>query len=242
MRKDPKEIQLSPSKLSLFLECPRCFYLQEKVGIRRPEFHFPSLPRGIDTQIKKYFDKNREDPSFLFDILKEENVELVRKEVVEVIRNWQKFFFTPIIQNTKINFCGEMDDCLMKKVNNKKIYHPIDFKTRGFPMKEDTSKLYQLQLDCYGLLLEKNNYPAGEYALILYFIPKELRDNLLEFDIEVEKVKIDPGRAYKTLEEAVKLLLSDELPGSNEKCGFCLYLENLEGYFQKAQNRKNKIF
>jgi len=50
--------KLSPSKLNLFLECPLCFWLDNK-GIHRPNGPFPSLPGGMDRKLKVYFDKYR---------------------------------------------------------------------------------------------------------------------------------------------------------------------------------------
>jgi len=53
------KIRLSPSSLNLFLECRRCFWLDKNKGIKRPRGIFPSLPSGMDSVIKKYFDSYR---------------------------------------------------------------------------------------------------------------------------------------------------------------------------------------
>lgn len=54
-----KTIYLSPSKLTLFEECPLCFWLYMVKGIRRPEGPSSTLPRGMDNLIKEYFDRYR---------------------------------------------------------------------------------------------------------------------------------------------------------------------------------------
>ena len=54
-----QKIGLSPSALNLFLECPRCFWLDRNKRISRPRGIFPSLPGGMDTVIKSYFDTYR---------------------------------------------------------------------------------------------------------------------------------------------------------------------------------------
>ena len=56
---EKNKIRLSPSALNLFLQCPRCFWLDKNKGIKRPRGIFPSLPGGMDTVIKKYFDSFR---------------------------------------------------------------------------------------------------------------------------------------------------------------------------------------
>src|SRR3972149_5385822 len=48
--------KLSPSTLSLFTECPRCFWLQFRKNLIRPAGIFPSLPSGMDAVLKNHFD------------------------------------------------------------------------------------------------------------------------------------------------------------------------------------------
>ena len=59
MKQKDGQIRLSPSTLNLFLECQKCFWLDQVKGIHRPRGIFPSLPGGMDGLIKKYFDKYR---------------------------------------------------------------------------------------------------------------------------------------------------------------------------------------
>ena len=51
---------LSPSSLSLFKNCPRCFWLQCNKGLTRPAGLYASLPFGMDKALKKRFDYFRE--------------------------------------------------------------------------------------------------------------------------------------------------------------------------------------
>ena len=55
-----KPLSLSPSSISLFLDCPRCFWLHHNKKKRRPGGPFPSLPSGMDKILKIHFDKHRE--------------------------------------------------------------------------------------------------------------------------------------------------------------------------------------
>ena len=158
-------IKLSPSKLNLFLECPLCFYLQEKEGVKRPAGIFPSLPSGMDGVLKKYYDKFRGSlPPELKD--KVEGVLMPDKELIDKFRNWRTFKF----KEEDAIFYGAMDDCLVEG----EVYIPLDFKTRGFDLKEDTSDYYQNQLDCYCLLLDKNGYKTKGIAFLIYYLPEEV--------------------------------------------------------------------
>jgi hypothetical protein len=54
-----KPFTLSRSKLELFIECPRCFYLDRRLGIGRvPGFPF-TLNSAVDKLLKKEFDAYR---------------------------------------------------------------------------------------------------------------------------------------------------------------------------------------
>ena len=63
-----KKIVLSPSSLSVFMECPRCFWLQIVKKKRRPSGAFPSLPSGMDRVLKEHFDRCRKKGIFPPDI------------------------------------------------------------------------------------------------------------------------------------------------------------------------------
>jgi len=55
-----KRVSLSASTLKLYLECPRCFWLQLNKKIVRPRGPFPSLSSGMDRILKNYFDTYRQ--------------------------------------------------------------------------------------------------------------------------------------------------------------------------------------
>jgi hypothetical protein len=53
--KEPFE--LSRSKIDLFLECARCFYLDRRLGIGRPDSFPFTLNNAVDALLKKEFDE-----------------------------------------------------------------------------------------------------------------------------------------------------------------------------------------
>ena len=58
--KDSKELyRLSRSKIDLFLNCPRCFYLDRRLGIGQPPGYPFSLNSAVDKLLKKEFDIHR---------------------------------------------------------------------------------------------------------------------------------------------------------------------------------------
>ena len=54
-----KNWKLSRSKIDLFCECPRCFYLDNKLGVKRPPGFPFNLNSAVDALLKKEFDVHR---------------------------------------------------------------------------------------------------------------------------------------------------------------------------------------
>src|SRR3989344_2643553 len=51
--------RLSRSKIDLFLNCPRCFYLDRRLGVAQPPGFPFSLNSAVDELLKKEFDSHR---------------------------------------------------------------------------------------------------------------------------------------------------------------------------------------
>ena len=95
----------------------------------------------------------------------------------------------------------------------------MDYKTRGYALKEDTAEHYQNQLDIYNLLLRKNGYETEDFALLLFYVPREVTETgEVIFDTELVKRKIDIKNAEKLFNEAIKLLNGD---CPKECCEWC---------------------
>lgn len=57
---EKQAFRLSPSKLNLLEDCPRCFWLDAVQGIKRPAGPMASIAIKMDSIIKHYFDRYRE--------------------------------------------------------------------------------------------------------------------------------------------------------------------------------------
>lgn len=110
---------------------------------------------------------------------------------------------------------GALDDCLVKEQKvgpaTKLLYMPLDYKTRGFPPQEGASEeYYQHQLDAYALMLSENGYKAGNYAYLVYYFPKEVKEHgVVEFEVQAVKISTDTERIRKMFRDAVQLLKGD---------------------------------
>ena len=55
----PTPFALSRSKVELFMDCPRCFYLDRRLGIARPPGFPFNLNSAVDALLKREFDRYR---------------------------------------------------------------------------------------------------------------------------------------------------------------------------------------
>jgi len=218
--------RISPTTgLSLFKECPRCFWLHFNKNVHRPRGIFPSLPGGMDLVIKNYFDKYRGKlpPEIVGKVVGQLMPEV---EPLNKWRNWQTGLEYYDKTRDAVLF-GALDDCLV----DGDYYIPLDYKTRGSaPNDGDSEKYYQTQLDTYALLLNKNGYKTRNFAYLIYYYPEEIKENgIAKFSIEVVKVNTDLARAQKTFEEAVDLL-KGPIPKRHSDCEYCCWVSDRLGF------------
>ena len=209
--------KLSPSSLSLMKECPRCFWLTQHGVWKRPAGIFPSLPSGMDAILKTHFNKFMEKGELPPELCGNgdcKNMKLFNNHKLLAI--WRSNFKGIVYEDKNGNILkGAVDNILMK---GKKLI-VLDYKTRGYELKEDTAEHYQDQLDIYNFLLRKNSYQTEDFAFLLFYIPKEVMPTgEVIFNTTLKKMKIDVKNAEKIFNNAIKLLNSDCPTTSCEWC------------------------
>ncbi|MCR4368692.1 MAG: PD-(D/E)XK nuclease family protein [archaeon] len=137
--------RFSPSSLSLLKECPKCFWMHFNQGIKRPSTIFPSLPSGMDRILKEHFDAFR-DRGKLPPELKELEGEVMLFPDKKLLEEWRNNFVGIRWKDAQGNaYSGAIDNLLIK--GDKLIV--LDYKTRGYPVKEDTHEYYRDQMHIY---------------------------------------------------------------------------------------------
>jgi hypothetical protein len=212
-----KTFKLSPSSLNLMKECPRCFWLDKNEVWRRPVGIFPSLPSGMDRILKVHFDKFMERGLLPPEIAENQDCIGMKlfddKELLKIWQNNRKGISFKDVEGNELH--GAMDNVLKK--GNKLIV--LDYKTRGYGLKEDTHEHYQQQLDLYNLLLRKNRYETEDYAFLLFYVPKEVTETgEVIFDTTLMKIPISIKNAENVWKKAL-IILNSECP--EEGCEWC---------------------
>ncbi len=218
---DRSDIALSPSAINMFIECERCFWLKYRQGRDRPSFPFPSLPGGMDREIKNHFDRHREQGT-LPPELEEADIEAVPYpggEFLENCRDWRK---PPRMEEDGAVLRGAVDDLLNTRSGDIIV---MDYKTRGYPPKEDSGAphYYERQINLYNLMLRSNGYQTADFGLVLYYYPDRLLENGdVVFHNELRRVPVDLRKARSTFENAVDTLQGGE-PRPGDDCDFCAW-------------------
>jgi hypothetical protein len=212
--------KFSPSSLSLLKDCPRCFWLRFNKKINRPDTIFPSLPSGMDKILKVHFDKFMKRGELPPELSELKGYKLFDDE--ELLKIWRSNFKGIQWKDKKDNlFRGAVDNILVK---GKKLV-VLDYKTRGYPLKDDTHEHYQDQMDIYNFLLRKNGYETEEYTYLIFYHPHKVEENgHVCFNTDIVKVKVNIKNAENIFKKAVKCL-EGEMPDASEECGFCSWVD-----------------
>lgn len=216
------EIRLSPSTLNLFAECSRCFWLHVNKGIHRPSGPFPSLPGGMDTVLKTYYDKYRKLNKLPPEIDgKVEGKLFADQEKIDRWRNWR----TGLKYNDERNgakLAGALDELL--QIGSK--FAPLDYKTRGSAIKSDSHTYYQLQLDLYALLLKENHLTPAAVGYLVFYSPEKIETGAVtHFLAEPVRINIAAESGRAVFEKAIRIL-KREIPSHHSNCDYGLWQQN----------------
>lgn len=215
-----KQIKLSPSSINLFLDCPRCFWLYVVKKIKRPSGPFASLPNGMDKILKLHFDRFMEKKELPPELKKEDCVDgCSLYDDKEKLKAWRNNFkgieYTD--PESGILLHGAVDNIIVR--GNKLIV--LDYKTRGFPIKENSHTYYQTQMDLYNFLLRKNGYETEDYAFLLFYHPDTVTETgEVIFNTDLIKLPISPENGEAAFKAAMDVA-AGEMPAAAGDCEFC---------------------
>lgn len=219
---------LSRSKIDLFFECPRCFYMDRRLGVGRvPPFPY-SLNSAVDVLLKKEFDIHRAKNS-THPLMKKYGVDAVpvaHKQLVEWRHNFTgvRFFHKP----TNLVIFGAIDD-LWK--NSAGEYIVVDYKATSkdgdiTELDKEWHDGYKRQMEIYQWLLRQNGLKVSDTGYFVYCngrTDREAFDGQLEFDVTLVSYVGKDKWVEKTIQEAHDCLVSPDLPSPGKTCDWCSY-------------------
>lgn len=223
--------KVSRSKIELFMQCPRCFWLDVRLKITRPSGPPFNINKAIDELFKKEFDKYRAEKrphplmvEFGVDAIpfKHEDLETWRETFVGVVS---------IHEPTNLHVFGGVDDIWMDG-NGRLIV--VDYKATAknaeVGIDSEWQISYKRQLEVYQWLLRQNGFEVNDIG---YFVYTNGRMDLDGFNDRVEfKTKIIPYEGSDKWVEPtlvkMKKCMDGDMPAVGKaamggECDFCSY-------------------
>ena len=223
--------RLSRSKIDLFVECPRCFYLDNKLGTKRPGFPSFNLNIAVDELFKKEFNIHRKQgtPHPIMTKYHVDALPFVHKE----LNNWRDNFvgIEYLHAPTGLVVSGAVDDIWVRKDGTLIIVdYKATSKTERIEVLGDSpwEQQYTRQLGVYRWLLEQNGFTVDTLGYLVYANAskdEDTFDDKLIFETTLVLCPTDVAWIESTLSNIKSCLDSDTLPPSGEFCEYCPYRE-----------------
>ena len=223
--------KLSRSKIDLFLECPRCFWLDNVLGTKRPGFPSFTLNLAVDELFKKEFDLYRAEGK-PHPIMEQYGIEAVPFQHTD-LDVWRDPFVGIMHTHaeTGLVVSGGVDD-IWQSANGNLII--VDYKATSKDNRitelsdSPWDQQYKRQLGVYRWLLEQNGFTVEETGYLVYAnadqsLP-EFGDTL-QFETTLVPVKTDVSWIHQTLLDIKACLEQKTIPPSGSNCEYCAYRE-----------------
>ncbi len=227
--KSAEPYKLSRSRLENFIQCPRCFYLDRRLGVDRPPGFPFTLNSAVDSLLKKEFDRFREQ-GLPHPLIKKYNVDALPIPH-EKLNVWRQNFKGIEFHHAPTNFVvtGAIDDLWQ---NSRGEYIVVDYKATARAEKvealeEEWHAGYKRQMEIYQWLLRRNGLPVSSTGYFVYCngdTAKETFDAKLEFELTLIAHEGSDSWVEETITAAHKCLTSDDVPASSPECDYCRYV------------------
>ncbi len=220
--------RISRTKLDLFLNCPRCFYLDRRLGVAQPPSFPFNLNTAVDTLLKKEFDIHRAHGT-PHPLMKTYGVDAVpfqhekMDEWRDSLRAGVQYLHVP----TNFLVTGGVDDIWINRDGELIV---VDYKATAkngeVSIDAPWQIAYKRQMEVYQWLLRKNGFTVSSLGYFVYCngeTDKEAFDAKLEFKVKLIPYEGDDSWVEPALLKARACLESEKLPPMGHECDFCDY-------------------
>lgn len=223
--------KVSRSKIELFMQCPRCFWLDVRLKISRPNSPPFTINKAIDELLKKEFDT--------FRMQQKPHPWMIEHDIAAVpmqhkdLEQWRHNFtgvFT-LHKPTNLHIFGAIDDLWVDSEGQLIV---VDYKAtakdREVGIDADWQMSYKRQLEVYQWLLRQNGFKVRDRGYFVYTNGRLDRDGF--FDRVEFTTKIIPysGNASWVEDTLIKIkeCMDGNMPAVGQaamggECDFCSY-------------------
>jgi len=219
--------KLSRSRLENFINCPRCFYLDRRLGIEPPGTPPFTLNSAVDGLLKKEFDiyRSKKIPHPLMEKYKINAVPFAHPMMDE----WRENFKGVQVHHrpTNLIISGAVDDLW---VDPKGELFVVDYKSTStsgpITLDGEYRQAFKRQMEIYQWLLRQLEFKVSDVGYFVYCNAdkaKESFDGRLEFAMEVIPYRGEGSWIENTIIAAHDCLQKDAPPDCSAKCEYCHY-------------------
>lgn len=223
--------KVSRSKIELFMQCPRCFWLDARLKIKRPSGPPFRINSAIDELLKREFDAHRAKGT-PHAIMEEYSVAAIPFAHNDLDK-WRENFVgvQALHEPSNLLVFGAVDDIW---INANEELHVVDYKATAkdaeVSIDADWQIAYKRQLEIYQWLLRQNGFTVSDVG---YFVYANGRLDVDGFYNKVEfKTKVIPYKGSDKWLEKTLLKMKETLEGDmppvgkaamGGDCDFCDY-------------------
>ncbi len=230
-KKATKPFRISRSKIELYIDCPRCFWLETVKGIKRPDGPPFLINSAVDTLLKSEFDtyrkKGEQHPwqiEFKVD---------AKPFAHEMLNEWRENFVGIQYEHQPTNLVifGAIDDLWVTPAGELLV---VDYKATA-KNKEITDldtlggwhDVYRRQMEVYQWLLRQLDFKVSNVGYFVYANGDATIDgffNKVEFRTNVFPYEGNSDWVEPKIQEIKDLLEQEVMPKNSPNCKFCRYV------------------
>lgn len=241
---------ISRSKVDMFTECPRCSYLDLRLGVKRPSMPSFTLNNAVDELFKREFDIHRANGT-THPLMKSYGIDAVpfQDERMDEWRDALRRGIKTHHLESNLILRGGIDDAWVTPDGELII---VDYKAtskkEGPKSEDDLYDSYKKQMEVYQWLFRQNGFkvsPTGYFVYANGNSDKEAFDAKLEFDINLIAYTGNDSWVAPTLVRMHTTLMSDEIPEvgisfGGGPCEHCVYREEAGKILLKIHKENKK--
>ncbi len=220
--------KISRSKIDLFLNCPRCFYLDRRLGVAQPPGYPMSLNSAVDKLLKTEFDIHRAKGS-QHPLMKTYGVDAIplAHEKINMWRDALGGGVQYLHEPTNLLITGGVDDIW---INPQGELIVVDYKATAkdgeVNIDADWQIGYKRQMEIYQWLFKKNGFKVSSTGYFVYCngdADKEAFDGKLEFRVSLLPYEGNDAWVEGAIMGAYNCLMGDIIPSAGADCDYCAY-------------------
>jgi hypothetical protein len=160
---------ISRSKIELFTQCQRCFWLDARQGIKRPSSPPFQINKAIDELFKKEFDGYRKN-QLPHPIMIKNKIDVVPFDH-ELMDTWRDTFkgIRTLYEPQDLEIFGGVDDIWVDSDDNLIVVdYKATAKAKEVDLDADWQQSYKRQLEVYQWLLRQNGFKVSDTGYFVY--------------------------------------------------------------------------